>query len=89
MGGAISMAPGSEDVRRKLEKAQRHLEQLKGEEEARKNRIALRKNRQVFQPKKLQDQPNWWFMPFLSAVVIVGGLVLIAWYWPLVQKLIQ
>jgi hypothetical protein len=83
------MAPGSEDVRRKLEKAQRHLEQLKGEEEARKNRIALRKNRQVFQPKKLQDQPNWWFMPFLSAVVIVGGLVLIAWYWPLVQKLIQ
>ena len=42
------MAPGSEDVRRKLEKAQRHLEQLKGEEEARKRRIALRKNRQVF-----------------------------------------
>ncbi len=89
MGSAISMAPSSEDVRRKLEEAQRHLEQLKGEEEGRKHHIALPKGRQEVQRKKLEGQSTWWLKPFLSAVAIVGVLILIAWYWPLVQKFLQ
>ena len=89
MGRAISMAPGSDDVKSKLERAQRHLEQLKGEEEARKRRIDLRKGRQEFQHKKPEGQPNWWLTPFFSAVTIIGGLVLIAWYWPLIQKFLK
>lgn len=89
MGRAISMAPGSDDVKSKLERAQKHLEQLKGEEEARKRRVALRESRQDVQFKKPAGQPNWWLKPFFSAVLIVGGLVLIGWYWPLIQKFLQ
>ena len=89
MGRAASMAPGSEDVRRKLEQAQRHLEQLKGEEVARKRRIDLRKGRQEFQRKKPESQSTWWLKPLLSAAALVGGLALVAWYWPLVQKFLQ
>ena len=79
------MAPSSEEVRRKLEKAQRNLEQFKGEEEARKRHIALRKGEPEFQHKKLKSQSTWWLKPILSAIAIVGGLILIVWYWPLVQ----
>ncbi|MDP6573850.1 MAG: hypothetical protein QGI06_10115 [Rhodospirillales bacterium] len=83
------MAPSSVDAKRKLEEAKRHLEQLKGEEEARMRRVALRKGRREFQHKKLKGQSTWWLKPFLSTVSIVGVLILIAWYWPLVQKFLQ
>ena len=89
MGRAISMVPGSEDVRRKLEQAQRNLEQLKYEEENRQRRIARRKGRQESRRIKPQSRSNWWLKPFLSGITIVGLLILIAWFWPLVQKFLQ
>ena len=89
MGRAASMASGPGDLRKKLDQAQRHLEQIKGEEEARNRRIALRKGRQEFQRKKPESQSTWWLKPLLSAAALVGGLALVAWYWPLVQKFLQ
>ena len=89
MGRAISMVPGSEDVRRKLEQAQRNLEQLKGEEEARQRPIARRKGRQESRRIKPQSRSIWWLKPLLSTTAIVGLLILVAWYWPLIQKFLQ
>lgn len=89
MGKAVSMAPNSDDVRRKLEHAKRNLEQLKSEEEARKRRIALRKEREEHLRRQRKKAALWWLKPLLWASVIFAGLIVIAWYWPQVHRLIS
>lgn len=89
MGKAVSMAPNSDDVRRKLEDAKRNLEQLKSEEEARKRRIALRKEREAYLKRQRKKASLWWVRPLLWATVIFGGFIVIAWFWPVLHKFVN